>query len=151
MQLQISLGVALADLCAGRAELTIPDEFSFGRVEKLSGLILPFDARLAIYRVVQEGINNAEKKGTATRIVVSLETKGTSVRVTVFDNGHFLPEKFSSSFGLSLVDAYTSANRGTWSLSNVADGVNLEAEFSDVLYPITDVVPTTLNDLKKST
>jgi signal transduction histidine kinase len=150
MQLEISLGLALADLCAGRAELTVPRELSFASMGKLDGLVLPFDLRLAIYRIIQEGLNNAEKKGTATQITVSLETVGTSIQVTVFDNGHSVAENYSLSFGLRLIDAYTNVHQGSWKLSNVSDGVALTAVFSDVLHPVQDVVPQRTQQLKLS-
>ena len=150
MQLEISLGLALADLCAGRAELTVPRDLSFASMGKLDGLVLPFDLRLAIYRIIQEGIINAEKKGTATQITVSLETVGTSIQITVFDNGHSLADTYSPSFGLRLIDAYTNVHQGSWKLSNVSHGVALTADFPDALHPVMEVVPQKTQELKLS-
>jgi signal transduction histidine kinase len=150
MQLEISLGLALADLCAGRAELIIPRDLSFASMGKLDGLVIPFDLRLAIYRIIQEGINNAEKKGTVTQITVSLETVGTSIQITVFDNGHSVADIYSPSFGLRLIDAYTNVHQGSWKLSNVANGVALTAVFSDALHPVREIVPQRTQELRLS-
>jgi signal transduction histidine kinase len=51
------------------------------------------EVRLAIYRIVQEALHNALRHAAADEAVVSLETTGDTLRVTIRDNGAgFNPE-----------------------------------------------------------
>jgi signal transduction histidine kinase len=55
----------------------------------------------AVYRIVQEALNNATKHGLAKRAVVEVHEDGASVRVVVRDDGRgFDPSEQSSGFGL---------------------------------------------------
>jgi len=55
-----------------------------------------------LYRIVQEGVNNAIRHGSATEIEVSLEETETDLQLTVSDNGKGLPSQTSERRGLGL-------------------------------------------------
>jgi signal transduction histidine kinase len=48
---------------------------------------LPSHIELILYRVAQEGLNNAIRHGKATRIALGLEITSTTVRLVISDNG----------------------------------------------------------------
>lgn len=48
---------------------------------------IPERLRLAMFRVIQEGLNNVAKHSRATRVVLRLEGGGDRVRLTLADNG----------------------------------------------------------------
>jgi two-component system sensor histidine kinase DegS len=54
---------------------------------------LPVDAELALFRIVQESLNNVRRHSRATRVDVGVEFLERRVRATVHDNGHgFRPQ-----------------------------------------------------------
>jgi PAS domain S-box-containing protein len=57
---------------------------------------MPLDVQVALYRVAQEALNNAEKHSGASRVEIHLLCKGDSVELTISDNGAgFDPETVS--------------------------------------------------------
>ena len=66
---------------------------------------LPPDVQVALYRIVQEALNNVVKYAKATQASVSLRMSSEAVRLTVIDNGIGLePEKISANhFGLRVM------------------------------------------------
>jgi len=76
------LTISLANLCAevgARLNLTIKVEFDEVR-------LMP-DGHLAIYRLVQEALNNVCKHAKATRVRVSVKSEPIQVRVQIEDDG----------------------------------------------------------------
>lgn len=50
-------------------------------------LAIPFEAKLAMYRVIQEALNNIEKHSGATQARVTIEHCGNAVVISIEDNG----------------------------------------------------------------
>lgn len=65
-------------------------------------VILPRPSALALFRVAQEGLNNALKHANAARIVLSLERDGDTIRLRVSDDGVGIPPErlVGGSFGI---------------------------------------------------
>jgi PAS domain S-box-containing protein len=64
---------------------------------------LPFQLEEALYRIIQEALNNSLKHAHATQVSVSLQTDGMTVEVEVTDNGQgFDPETLKDSGGVGL-------------------------------------------------
>lgn len=84
----------LFDLGLETALKTFADEvYGIKQASKIRWLFLPGDhllderTRLAIYRIVQEALNNVFKHANATEIWVSFESDAEGVRVEIRDNG----------------------------------------------------------------
>jgi signal transduction histidine kinase len=78
----LGLTISLANLCAEvGARLNIAIEVEFDEVG------LTQDGQLAIYRLVQEALNNVCKHAKATRVRVSVKSEPTLVRVQIEDDG----------------------------------------------------------------
>jgi len=78
----LGLTISLANLCAEvGARLNIAIEVEFDEVG------LTQDGHLAIYRLVQEALNNVCKHAKATRVRVSVKSEPTLVRVQIEDDG----------------------------------------------------------------
>jgi len=56
-------------------------------VTKIDESETPDLLKIAVYRVVQEALNNTAKHAEATRVDVSLESKGGGLQLTIADNG----------------------------------------------------------------
>jgi len=78
----LGLTISLANLCADvgtRLDIVIQIEFDEVRLTE--------DGQLAIYRLVQEALNNVCKYAKATRVRVSVKSEPTLVRVEIEDDG----------------------------------------------------------------
>ena len=138
----ISLEVALETMLEGRAELILDERltnassFGFSIWSPESGLpatntslrlVLDTEQRYAVYRIVEEAIANAEKKSSTSRIVADIRIESEEIRLSVRDNGSPILKNTKPSLGLSVIDAYVKKFDGSFSLENIADGVELIA------------------------
>lgn len=142
--LSVSLEAALRDLVGDRAKLHLDDrlilvKYSAETPEMLhedsdqvrrtlaERRILSPDTRYRVYRIVEEALNNAEKKN-ATLISVSVILDTDEIVMRVRDNGAPLSEPVKRSFGLHIVEVITASRGGTWSLHNAGSEVIFEAK-----------------------
>jgi len=138
----ISLEVALETMLEGRAELILDERltnassFGFSIWSPKSGspttntplrLVLDAEQRYAFYRIVEEAIANAEKKSSTSRIVADIRIEGEEIRLSIRDNGSPILKNTKPGLGLSVIDAYVKKFDGSFSLENIADGVELIA------------------------
>jgi signal transduction histidine kinase len=138
----VSLEVGLETLLEGRAELVLDHRlsnestigFSFSSPEseiKESDsplrLILGRERGYAAYRIIEEAVANAEKKPSTSRIVADIRVEDAVLRLSVHDNGAPIPANSKPGLGHSIIDAFIQKFDGSWSLSNVDDGVELIA------------------------
>jgi signal transduction histidine kinase len=84
------LGLAAAvqwfvDETCGAAKME--SRVTVSKLERLSP-----DLEIALYRIVQESVNNAVRHSKATRIELTVERTGTGVRLSVLDNGVGIPD-----------------------------------------------------------
>lgn len=90
------------------------------------------DPRLAssIFRIVQEGVNNAMKYANCSDIVVCLATDQQSLTLVVSDNGRgFCVEKVPQGYGLLNFKTRTEELEGTFSLNSSQEGTDVLIEF----------------------
>jgi len=136
--LNISLEAGLVDLVGENVELVIDERLSeqsavttqspnsdglTRAIPRMNRLVLPSGLSYAIYRVIEEGLSNANKKPEVTRIKVTVNVVGNSIEITVEDNGSKLSEPVTPGLGLTLFDIYSSNFGGRFSLENTQDGV----------------------------
>jgi signal transduction histidine kinase len=149
-QLEVSLHLALGDLCHGRAELTMSDNLTPISFKNLQSLIVPFDLRLAIYRIVEEAITNAEKKPDTTKISVTVEAETDLIRISVLDNGAEFDIEQKHSLGFTLINTYVRQFTGHWAINNGDDGVLLTATLAmPVAQTVETMVPPTFASFKR--
>ncbi|MCU0691403.1 MAG: FHA domain-containing protein [Polyangiaceae bacterium] len=90
----------LASDVAARHALRIDQEMTGAH----GGVRLPPSVEIAVYRIVQEALNNIVKHADATAASVVIETRESSVRVIVEDNGRGMPgEVREGGFGLQSI------------------------------------------------
>ena len=90
------------------------------------------DPRLAssIFRIVQEGVNNAIKYAACSDITVCLATDQHSLTLLISDNGKgFCVENVSKGYGLLNFKTRTEELDGTFSLNSSDDGTEIHIEF----------------------
>ena len=60
--------------------------------------VLVYESAVAthLYRIAQEAVNNALKYAAASRIILSLEDRGSTIELKITDDGDGLPEKMNS-------------------------------------------------------
>jgi two-component system, NarL family, sensor histidine kinase DegS len=86
---------------------------------------LPRNLEVAIYRLVQEGLNNAARHSQATNVIVQLQFEPESVIIVISDNGiGFEPERLNElkrkrSFGLLGMQERISLLGGTFTIDSV--------------------------------
>lgn len=100
--LNISLEAGLVDLVGENVELVLDERLSerseitrqlpnsddqISAIPRMSRLVLPSGLAYAIYRVVEEGLSNANKKHDVTKIKVAVNVVGNSIEITIEDNG----------------------------------------------------------------
>ena len=138
----ISLEVALETMLEGRAELILDERLTNASSVGFSiwspkpglpatnaplRLVLDTERRFAVYRIVEEAVANAEKKSSTSRIVADIRIEGEKIRLSVRDNGSPVLKNTKPGLGLSVIDAYVQKFGGSFSLENIADGVELIA------------------------
>jgi len=126
-QLDISLELALADLCYGQADLQISDNLHLQNMTNSTFVVLESELRTAIYRIVEEGISNALKKPSTRKISVLVSAEIDSIDISVQDDGDRLTDNWKESLGFSLIGIFVTQFDGTWSIGNNKDGVILRA------------------------
>lgn len=149
--LAVNLQLALEELVADRAILHLdarlasvgvtvvppddsPDRTLSNALEALLSkrvFVVP-ELRYAIYRIIEEGLVNAEKKG-ADRIDVFVDVQSPGIVVRVVDRGTALPEFRTTGLGSRIIETMVAKLGGRWSLVNSADGVTLTAELPDAV------------------
>lgn len=90
------------------------------------------DPRLAssLFRIVQEGVNNAMKYAACTDITVCLATDQQSLTLLVSDNGKgFCVESVPKGYGLLNFKSRTEELDGTFSLNSSEEGTDVLIEF----------------------
>ena len=138
----VSLEVGLETLLDGRAELTLDHrltnassvgfsiwspESDLGKKDESLRLMLGRERGFAVYRIVEEAIANAEKKSSTSRIDVDVHVESEDIRVSICDNGSPIPKNVKPGLGHSIISAFIEKFDGTWSITNLADGVELIA------------------------
>jgi len=83
---------------------------------------LPMRLRLAVYRVVQEGLLNASTAGRARHASVALDRMATSLRIAVEDDGVGAPDVVRRGVGLQSIDAWVGGLGGSWTLEPRSEG-----------------------------
>lgn len=136
--LTIGLDFALRQLLSGTASLSIDPRLTIeGTIgvksdeasddadireslnSKLSErLVVSSELKYAIFRCVEEGLNNALKH-RARNISVSVEIDNLWIVCRVENDGDPLPAEFKSGFGLVMVDTLVKDLNGDWSLKTV--------------------------------
>jgi signal transduction histidine kinase len=81
----------LVDDVRSRSDLTV--FLTTASAESLSSDRLSADLELALFRVAQEALNNCLKHARATQVHVTLWREGSSVRLTVTDDGERRPDR----------------------------------------------------------
>jgi len=137
----MSLQSALAELIESYAPVFTADiEIDRGTEEYL---FTKQELSLAIYRVVEQGLQNATIHGKATRAAIKFSRRGNELLVYLRNNGSPLnPETEQVGTGLSIVRAWVEGANGTFSLKNLPEGgVLLEARFGLTDSVSTGVIP----------
>lgn len=149
-QLEITLHLALSDLCHKRADLMLSDNLSLKSFKALQSVVLPFQVRLAVYRIVEEAITNAEKKMNTTHIFVSVTCEDEIVHISIFDNGSALKDPIHHSLGLALINSHVKQFDGDWSIRNSDNGVLLTAKLAiPGVQTLEMMVPASFRSLNK--
>lgn len=88
---------------------------------------IPESVRLALYRVLEEALQNALRHGQASAVVIELRLVSGSIELKVNDNGRgFDAAQSESGLGLSLISARVNQVGGTWSMdSQIGGGTKL--------------------------
>jgi signal transduction histidine kinase len=101
------------------------------------------EVSLAIYRVVEQGIQNATIHGKATQAEIRISRIGDELVLLLRNNGApFDPNLEQVGTGLSIIRAWVEAVNGAFSLKNLPEGgVLLEARFGLTDSVSTGVIP----------
>ena len=132
----MSLKTALAELAESYAPVfTAEIEIDRGTEEYL---FTQQELSLAIYRVVEQGLQNATIHGKATQAELRISRNGNELVLLLRNNGApFDPNLEQVGTGLSIIRAWVEAVNGAYSLKNLSEGgVLLEASFD-----LSDLAP----------
>lgn len=149
-QLDISLELALSDLCHGQAELQLSENLHLQSFTNSEFVVLPTELRIAIYRIVEEGITNALKKPNTQKIAVAVTALNNCIEISVQDDGDRLKDNWQGSLGFSLIAIFVERFGGSWSISNDENGVILRATLNQELTSSTDYIPRKYPNLSRS-
>ena len=145
--LTIGLDFALRQLLAGRARYSIDQRLTTAatvrqladddggeqtrehlRATLADRVVLGREMKYAIYRCVEEGVNNAVKRH-AKDISVTVDVAEDWIVCRVSNDGDPLPAKFDSGLGLVTIDTLVSDLRGEWTLTTVDYRTVLKLKF----------------------
>lgn len=101
--------------------------------EESTGVALSSDARIALYRVCQEALNNTLKYSKATKIALSLTQFEDSIHLFIKDDGVGIVDldtkvKFSETNGLRNMRERVEILKGTFDISSDESGTTIEVE-----------------------
>jgi signal transduction histidine kinase len=86
------------------------------------------DVETAVYRVVQEALNNAIRHAHATRVTIAIDEHANVLHLQVHDNGRgFDPEHPTDGFGLAGMRERVALLRGDLEIASSADGTSVTA------------------------
>lgn len=137
----VSLKSALAELAESYGPVFSADVEIDSATEEF--LFTKQELSLALYRVVEQGVQNATVHGKATRALLRISRQGDEVQLLLSNNGAPLnPEAERVGSGLSIIRAWVEAANGGFSLLNLPQGgVQLEARFDLSNLPYVGVIP----------
>jgi len=137
----MSLQTALAELSESY-EPVFTAKIEIDRVTE-EYLFTQQEVSLAIYRVVEQGIQNATIHGKATQAEIRISRIGDELVLLLRNNGApFDPNLEQVGTGLSIIRAWVEAVNGAFSLKNLPEGgVLLEARFGLTDSVSTGVIP----------
>lgn len=78
--------------------------------------------RLAVYRIVEQGLLNAVDHGQARHVAISIECPPGRIELTVRDDGRGVDPRHASGLGTMLIDTWCRTLGGSWSLKSGPDG-----------------------------
>lgn len=93
--------------------------------------LLPTDAKTALYRIVQEALNNIEKHANATKVSIQFEFKKGWFKLSINDNGRGFDtsqsDKGDSGLGLRNMSERMGYYKGTFDIQSSPTGTNVTA------------------------
>ncbi|MEM9163634.1 MAG: sensor histidine kinase, partial [Cyanobacteria bacterium P01_F01_bin.4] len=111
-----SLAVAINTLLENVQQAT---SLNLSRDIQLPDSELPNPIRVALYRILQEGLTNVVKHANATEVKVQIATHAQTLVLTLEDNGRgFDPSHTSTGYGLQGIRERTEAAGGTFNLTS---------------------------------
>jgi signal transduction histidine kinase len=119
------------DLKSALEELAAQYEPSIETYVRVTPLIeerradLDSDLPIAIYRIVEQALLNAATHGQAQHVWVDIEATNRRIDLTVRDDGLGLADITSTGLGSAVIDTWTRALGGTWSLTPAHEGGTL--------------------------
>lgn len=148
--LHISLEAGLTALLDGRAELdldpALTDAADIGIEAVLTSkarstevrpqrITLGPDLAYSVYRVVEEGVSNAWKKASTSRVKVTVAVAGGELTIVVTDDGVAPSSTITKGLGLTVIDVIVNQNDGNYEFDGVDGNVNFRVNlrFSPVL------------------
>ena len=91
--------------------------------------LIPADARITTYRVIEEALSNAVRHGQARHASVRLNIRRNALVVDVWDDGcGFVAEPGSSGIGLELLDIRLASAGGKLRVGSTSQGTLISAE-----------------------
>lgn len=92
---------------------------------------ISMEQKLAIFRIVQEQVNNILKHAAASEVFISLEKEHNTTKLSITDNGKgFDPEVNSKGIGLNNIEARVKAFSGTFKITAApGQGCSIEVSF----------------------
>jgi signal transduction histidine kinase len=88
-------------------------------------VIADANARLAAYRIIEQGLLNAIDHGEASTVAITIEPVGDGVTIVIADDGRGVAGSSKPGFGTMLVDTWCRGLGGSWELTPGASGGTL--------------------------
>ena len=148
-QLEVSLELALTDLCLDRAELVVSPNLELSALKDFSSVLIPVNIRVAAYRIAEEGLSNALKKPSTTHVRVSVVAESGSLTLSILDDGEAMSVEPKLSLGFRIIEAHVSRCGGSWSISNTNAGVLLKAHLPLIHGTVSTLIPERVRDLAR--
>lgn len=92
---------------------------------------ISIEQKLAIFRIVQEQVNNILKHAAASEVFITLEKENAAAKLSIKDNGKgFDPNENSKGIGLNNIEARVKAFSGTFNIITApGQGCSIEVTF----------------------